>query len=69
MKRLFKKTKVVYDAHLERYDVYYKNFLFWKYDRTYKVDDKYLRDEVAKEMAITYAKNILNTVEIYRSYK
>lgn len=66
MKHLFKKTKVVYDAHLQEYNVYYKNFLFWKFDRSYKVGE-YMRDEVAKEMAITYAKNILNTVEIYRS--
>ena len=66
MKHLFRKTKVVYDAHLERYDVYYKNFLFWKYDRSYKVG-QYMLDETAKEHAINYAKNILNTVEVYRS--
>lgn len=67
MKYLFRKTKVIYDAHLQEYKIYVKNFLFWKFDRSYKVDDKYLRDETAKEMAITYAKNILNTVEVYRS--
>jgi hypothetical protein len=67
MKHIFKQTKVVYDAHMQEYCVYVKNFLFWKYDRSYKVDDKYLRNETAKEMAITYAKNILNTVEVYRS--
>jgi hypothetical protein len=66
MKRLFKQTKVVYDAHMQEYNVYYKNFLFWKYDRCYKVD-KYMNDVTAKELAITYAQNILSTVEIYRS--
>ena len=67
MKHLFKKTKVVYDAHTEEYDVYYKNFLFWKLDRTYKVDHKYMPDEAAKKAAIEYANNILKTVEVYRS--
>jgi hypothetical protein len=66
MKHLFKQTKVIYDAHTEEYDVYYKNFLFWKFDRTYKVS-QYMRDDEAKQNAINYAKNILNTVEIYRS--
>ena len=66
MKPIFKKTKVVYDAHMNEYIVYYKNFLFWKYDRTYKVNH-YTTNEVAKDLAITYAKNILSTVEVYRS--
>ena len=64
--RIFKQTKVIYDAHMEEYDVYYKNFLFWKFDRTYKVS-QYMRDDEAKQNAINYAKNILNTVEVYRS--
>ena len=66
MKYLFRKTKVIYDAHLQEYKIYVKNFLFWKFDRSYKVGP-YMIDEVAREHAITYAKNILNTVEIYRS--
>jgi hypothetical protein len=67
MKHLFKQTKVVYDAHMEEYNVYYKNFLFWKYNRTYKVDSQYFKDADAKQAAIAYAKNILSTVEVYRS--
>ena len=67
MKYLFKQTKVVYDAHLEEYNVYYKNFLFWKFDRAYKVNSQYFRDEEAKKAAIAYANNILKTVEVYRS--
>lgn len=66
MKYLFRKTKVIYDAHMQEYKVYVKNFLFWKFDRSYKVGP-YMPDETAKEHAINYAKNILNTVEIYRS--
>ena len=66
MKYLFRKTKVVYDAHMQEYNVYYKNFLFWKYDRTYKVSE-YMRDDVAMQTAIAYANNILKTVEVYRS--
>ena len=66
MKYLFRKTKVVYDAHLQEYNVYYKNFLFWKFSRSYKVG-QYMLDDVAKDHAITYAKNLLNTVEVYRS--
>ena len=56
----------MYDAHMQEYKIYVKNFLFWKFDRSYKVG-QYMIDEVAREHAITYAKNILNTVEIYRS--
>jgi len=66
MKYLFKKSKVIYDAHLQEYKIYVKNFLFWKFDRSYKVG-QYMLDETAKEHAINYAKNILNTVEVYRS--
>lgn len=67
MKNLFKKTKVVYDAHQKAYNVYYKNFLFWKFDRTYRVIDTYVSDEVAKKHAIERATNMLQIVEIYRS--
>jgi hypothetical protein len=37
MKKLFKQTKVVYDAHMKEYVVYYKNWLYWKHDQTFKV--------------------------------
>ena len=68
MKNLFKQTRVVYDAHLKEYNVQYKNFLFWKFAECYKVD-RYVSDEKAKELAITRAKNMLDTVEVYRSPK
>jgi hypothetical protein len=66
MKNLFKQTKVVYDAHMKEYNVYYKNWLFWNYDQSYKVGT-HLNDERAKELAITRAKDMLDTVEVYRS--
>lgn len=66
MKRLFKQTKVIYNAHENTYEVYYKNFLRWKFDRAYKVGE-YLDKERAKELAIERAKAMLSTVEVYRS--
>ena len=66
MKNLFKQTKVVYDAHLKEYVVYYKNWLSWRHDQTYRVGT-YLTDERAQELAIERAKNMLDTVEVYRS--
>ena len=66
MRKLFKQTKVVYDAHEESYDVYYKNFLFWRFDQAYKVKE-YRPMARAMEMAITRAKNMLDTSEIWRS--
>lgn len=68
MKPLFKQTKVIYDAHRQEYIVFYKKWLFWKYETSYKVGP-HLSDEKAKELAITRAKDMLNTVEVYRSPK
>lgn len=66
MRKLFKQTKVVYDAHLQCYEVYYKNLLFWKFDQGYPVNN-HNNNENARRMAIDRAKNILDTVEIWRS--
>ena len=77
MKNLFKQTRVIYDAHLKEYQVYHKNFLFWKYDGCYKFDERdsqgYLTNRVhycdkheAEQRAIARAKAMLETVEIYR---
>ena len=63
MRKLFKQTKVVYDAHLQIYEVYYKNWLFWKFDQGYPVNC-HNNNENAKRMAIDRAKNILDTSEI-----
>jgi hypothetical protein len=71
-KQLFKSVKVVYDAHTKSYDVYYRNWFFWKLDRGYKYDENprqsiyYCTQEEAKQRAIDRANSLLDTVEIYR---
>ena len=77
MKPLYKSTKVIYDAHLKEYQVYYKNFLFWKYDSCYHFDERdskgyltspvhYCTSEQAQERAINRAKAMLDTVEVWK---
>lgn len=39
MKPLYKSTKVIYDAHLKEYEVYYRNWFFWNYDCSYRFDE------------------------------
>jgi hypothetical protein len=75
MKYLYKSTKVVYDAHLKEYQVYYKNWFLWRYDSCYKFDESYTKypvhyssKESAEEKAIARAKAMLNTVEVWRGY-
>lgn len=73
MKYLYKSTKVIYDAHLKEYQVYYKNWFKWKYDSCYKFDDSkrpypthYCTQEEAKERAINRATAMLDTVEVWK---
>jgi hypothetical protein len=73
MKNIFKQTKVVYDAHLKEYQVWYRNFLIWHFDSCYKWDTKYPytphyfeKKEEAEQRAIERAKAMLNTVEVWR---
>jgi hypothetical protein len=72
-KILFKSVKVIYDAHIKSYDVYYRNWFFWKLDRGYKYDENprqpmyYCNEAEAKQRAIDRANSLLNTVEIYRA--
>jgi hypothetical protein len=71
MRQLYKKTKVIYDAHQEQYEVYYKNFLFWHYDSCYKFDSNpkfkmhYIKKDEAERIAIIRAKAMLATVEVW----
>ena len=72
-KQLFKSVKVIYDAHLKCYDVYYKNWFIWHLDQRYRYDEDpshmtihYCTQEEAKERAITRAESLLKTVEVYR---
>lgn len=75
MKHLYKSTKVIFNAHLKEYQVFYKNWLFWKYDSCYKYDERdgksynpvhYCDKDTAKQRAITRAEDMLETVEIWR---
>ena len=77
MKHLYKSTKVIYDAHLKEYQVYYKNWFFWKYDSCYKFDERdskgyltnptyYCDKNQAEERAINRAKAMLETVEVWK---
>lgn len=65
MKSLYKSSKVIYNAHQKRYEVYYKNWFVWQYDSCYKPCE-YLKDEIAKEKAIERAEALLNTVEVWK---
>ncbi len=72
MKRLYKSAKVIYDAHTKSYEVYYRNWFFWRYDSHYKWDEDsrypvhYRTKFEAETRAIERAKNLLKTVEIFR---
>jgi hypothetical protein len=73
MKPLYKSTKVVYDAHFREYQVYYRNWFFWKFDSCYKYDERdgyrpvhYCDKETAENRAIDRAKAMLDTVEVWR---
>lgn len=65
MKVLYKSAKVVYNAHLKQYEIWYRNWLFWHFDSCYKVGE-HLNDERAKEQAINRAAALLNTVEVWK---
>ena len=77
MKKLFKQTRVIYDAHLKEYQVYYKNWFVWKFDSCYRFDERdikgnlgtrvhYCEKQEAENRAIARAKAMLETVEVYR---
>ena len=74
-KALYKSTKVVYNAHLKQYEVYYRNWLFWQFDSYYKYDEHapgsyrpvhYCTKEEAEQRAIKRAADMLETVEVWR---
>lgn len=77
MRYLYKSTKVIYDAHLKQYQVYYKNWFFWKFDSCYKFDERdaqgylcrpvhYCEKHEAEKRAIERAKAMLDTVEVWK---
>ena len=66
MKNLYKSTKVIHDAHMHCYEVYYKNWFFWKYDCAYSYDSDHMTQEKAKEFAITRASNMLKSSVVWQ---
>jgi hypothetical protein len=77
MKPLYKSTKVIYDAHKKEYQVYYRNWFYWKYDSCYKFDERneqgyinhpvyFCTKEQAEEREINRAKAMLDTVEVWK---
>lgn len=69
MKLLYKKVRVVYDAHCEKYKVEYKNWWFqsWRHDTEFSINPTYGQpDEVAKQRAIQRAENLLNTAVVWQ---
>lgn len=65
MKHLYKSSKVIYNAHQKQYEIWYKNWFFWRFDSCYKIDE-HLKDERAKELAIARAASMLDTVEVWK---
>jgi len=72
MKLLYKSAKVIYDAYLNEYQVYYKNWFLWKYDTCYKYDINprqpiyYRSKEDAEKQAINRASALLKTSVIWQ---
>jgi hypothetical protein len=72
MKPLYKSTKVIYDAHLKEYEVYYRNWFFWHYDSCYKFDENprqvryYCTREEAEKRAIQRASDMLKSTLVWK---
>ena len=73
MKSLYKSTKVVFNAHLKQYEVYYRNWFVWHLDSTHKYDEQgrsypvhYRMKDVAEQAAIVRAQAMLDTKEVWR---
>jgi hypothetical protein len=64
-KIVYKTVKVVYNAHSDRFEVYYRNWFRWHFDKCYNVGE-YLSKEKAKELAIERAQGLLSTVEVWK---
>lgn len=72
MKTLYKSAKVVHNGHKHSFEVYYRNFLVWRHDRSYPYDTDanhtvhYMTQAKAREAAIARAEGLLTTIEIWR---
>lgn len=71
---VYRTVKVEYNGHLERYEVYYRNWFFWRYDSCYKFDKPgnrgyvthYCNQEQALERAKERAQGMLNTFVVFQ---
>ena len=68
MKLFTKSVKVVFDAHLKSYQLYYKKWFVWHYDSSFKYDDPedgypiyFVSQDQAKERAIARGNAMLKT--------
>ena len=77
MKPIYKSTKVIYDAHLKEYQVYYRNWFFWHFDSCYRYDERnekgyisrqtyYCDKDEARQRAIDRASDMLKTTEVWK---
>ena len=68
---VFKSVKVLHNAHLKQYEVYYKSWFFWKFDSALKYDDPDTRISIhppqlqARERAIERARGMLKTAVVF----
>jgi hypothetical protein len=72
MKPLYKSTKVIYNAHLKQYEVYYRNWFVWHYDCAYKFDENpkypihYCTRGEAEKRAIQRASDMLKSTLVWK---
>ena len=69
-KTVYKRTKVVYNAHYKCYEVWYKNWFRWHIDCDYRWDEDgrhihYSTKEQAEQKAIARAKAMLENVIVF----
>lgn len=72
MKPLYKRAKVLFNAHQKQYEVWYCNWFRWRFKSCYRFDENtsrpfhYRTKQRAEEMALEQAKAMLNSVEVWR---
>ena len=72
MKSIYRSTKVVYNDYAEQYEVWYRRWLVWEFDQSFKFDKPgahtfYFRNqEQAEERAVQRAVSLLKTKVIFQ---
>lgn len=70
LKPLYKSTKVIFNAHQQQYEVWYRNWFIWRFDSCYKYDDgsrfhHFRNKDQAETSAIERAEAMLRTVVVW----